>query len=42
MTVLNEEQFAEFLEEFPEMEQCYDLTDEAVDARYDCNRYLWN
>ena len=31
MTVLTEEQFEEFLEEFPEMEQCYDFSREALD-----------
>ena len=39
MTVLNEEQFQEFLEEFPEMEEFYDLE---VDAQYHVNDYLWN
>ena len=39
MTVLTEEQFEEFLEEFPEMEEFYDLE---TDARYDSNRYLWS
>ena len=29
MTILTEEQFQEFIEENPEMEQCYDL------SRYD-------
>lgn len=42
MTVLTEQEFNEFIEEFPEMEQCYDLSDEATDAQYDINRYLWN
>ena len=39
MTVLTEEEFKEFLEEFPEMEQCYDLE---VDAKHHINDYLWN
>ena len=42
MTVLTEAEFKEFIEEFPEMEQCYDLSDEGTDAQYDTNRYLWN
>ena len=42
MTVMTEQEFYAFLEECPEMEQCYDLSDEAVDAQYDVNRYLWN
>jgi len=31
MTVLTKEQFEEFIEEFPEMEQCYDFSREALD-----------
>ena len=42
MTVLTEAQFEEFLEEFPEMEQFYYLSDEAVDVRYDTARIYWN
>ena len=42
MTVMTEAEFYEFIEECPEMAQCYDLSDEAVDAQYDVNRYLWN
>jgi hypothetical protein len=42
MTILTEEQFQEFIEENPEMEQCYDLSDEGMDARYDANRIYWN
>ena len=42
MTVLTEAQFEEFIEEFPEMEQFYDLSDEAVDVRYDTARIYWN
>ena len=39
MTVLTEEQFEEFIEEFPEMEQFYDLE---IDAKNHINDYLWN
>lgn len=39
MTVMTESQFQEWLEEFPEMEEFFDLD---TDAQYDTNRYLWN
>jgi hypothetical protein len=42
MTILTESQFQEFIEEFPEMEQFYDLSDEGKDARYDESRIYWN
>ena len=41
-SVMSESDFAAFLEEFPEMEQCYDLSDEGMDARYDTARIYWN
>ena len=39
MTVLNQTEFEEFLEEFPEMEEFYDLE---TDSRYDEIRAYWN
>ena len=39
MTVLTTEQFEEFIEEFPEMEEFYDLE---TDCRYDEMRVYWN